>query len=125
MVRWIVNYQKSWENWRLGIDPTGEPAMFVSVSEWLADRPSDLGEQGQACISVMMVYPIRLATQIIALELEVKTRNQMKLTRTPRSVLSMVKEEYGLRGNKVSVLAQLRQLKLEVDKALEENKTEI
>ena len=37
----------------------------------------------------------------------------------------MVKKEYGFRGNKVSVLAQLRQLKEVVDKALFEGKTEI
>ena len=74
----------------------------------------------------MNIYPIRLATQIMALDLEVKTNNQMRLTsKTPRSVLSMVKREYGLRGNKASVLAQLRQLKQEVDKALFEGKTEI
>lgn len=74
----------------------------------------------------MFVNAIRLSTQIIALDLEVRSNNQMRLTsKTPRSVLSMVKKEYGLRGNKASVLAQLRQLKEVVDKALFEGKTEI
>ena len=74
----------------------------------------------------MFVNAIRLSTQIIALDLEVRSNNQMRLTsKTPRSVLSMVKKEYGFRGNKVSVLAQLRQLKEVVDKALSEGKTEI
>lgn len=74
----------------------------------------------------MFVNALRLATQVMALELEVKTNNQMRLTsKTPRSVLSMVKKEYGLRGNKASVLGQLKLLKQAVDKALDEGKTEI
>lgn len=74
----------------------------------------------------MFVNAIRLSTQIIALDLEVRSNNQMRLTsKTPRSVLSMVKREYGLRGNKASVLGQLKLLKQAVDKALSEGKTEI
>jgi hypothetical protein len=74
----------------------------------------------------MYVNPLRLATQIIALELELKTNNQMRLTsKTPRSVLSMVKKEYGCTGSKASVLFQLKMLKKEVDRAIEEGKTEI
>ena len=66
----------------------------------------------------MYVNSFRLATQIIALETEVKTNNQMRLTsKTPRSVLSMVKKEYGCTGNKASVLFQLKLLKAAVDKA--------
>ena len=62
----------------------------------------------------------------MALDLEVRTNNQMRLTsKTPRSVLTMVKKEYGLRGNKASVLKQLKELKEMVDKALFEGKTEI
>lgn len=87
--------------------------------------PEVLVKQGQACNPVMKVYPIRLSTQIIALELEVRTKNQMKLTRTPRSVLSMIKKEYGFKGNKVSVLAQLKHLKCVVDRAIKEGRTEI
>ena len=74
----------------------------------------------------MYVNALRLATQVIALELEVKTNNQMRLTsKTPRSVLSMVKKEYGCTGNKASVLAQLKLLKAAVDKAIAEGRTEI
>ena len=74
----------------------------------------------------MYVNSFRLATQIIALETEVKTNNQMRLTsKTPRSVFSMVKKEYGCTGNKASVLFQLKLLKAAVDKAIKEGRTEI
>lgn len=74
----------------------------------------------------MYINGLRLATQIIALELEINTNNQMRLTsKTPRSVLSMVKREYGFRGSKVKVLAQLKHLKELFDQAILEGKTEI
>ncbi len=73
----------------------------------------------------MYVNSFRLATQVIALELEVKTKNKMRLTSKTPSVLSMVKKEYGCTGNKASVLAQLKLLKAAVDKAIAEGRTEI
>jgi hypothetical protein len=68
----------------------------------------------------LLVNPLRLATQIMALRLEIKTNNVMKLTRYPRSVMAQAKKEYGLRGNdKQRILNQLLEIQKLVDAELE------
>lgn len=68
----------------------------------------------------LLVNPFRLATQIMALRLEIESNNEMRLTRYPRSVMAQAKREYGLRGNtKQKILNQLLKIKKLVDAELE------